>query len=252
VKAAVQSNWPTKRLRFLVRRTPTDEQLRRLSQTSQVNFLPMEAIGEKGEIDLSIIRDQEDVKTGYTLFFDGDVIIAKITPCFENGKGAFVEGLQHGIGYGTTELYVLSPGPELVGRFLYYVTASESFRKMGASVMTGAAGQKRVPEDFVRDYPGSGLLFVLQNTLKVVDNVYRKELGGAHATANYFHGKMYGAILKDKVEMVITSYNYTGQEILQLESVALVETPKENFKHQIYKFENDPHMTIESISLSDI
>jgi type I restriction enzyme S subunit len=112
----------------------------------------MEAIGEQGELDLSTIRNLDDVKKGYTQFFDGDVIVAKITPCFENGKGALVRGLFNGVGFGTTELYVLSPGPELDGRFLYYVTKSSSFKKLGEAAMTGAAGQKRVPEEFVRNF----------------------------------------------------------------------------------------------------
>jgi type I restriction enzyme S subunit len=112
----------------------------------------MEAIGEKGELDLSAVRDIEDVRTGYTQFFDGDVLIAKITPCFENGKGALVHGTLQGVGFGTTELHVLTPSPEVDGRFLYYITASELFRKLGEASMTGAAGQKRVPEDFVRDF----------------------------------------------------------------------------------------------------
>jgi len=139
-------------LRFLVRRSLTGVQRQALAQASQVSFLPMEAIGEQGELDLSSIRDSDQVNTGYTLFFEGDVVVAKITPCFENGKGALIKGLTNGVGFGTTELHVLSPGPELYARFLYYVTASHSFRKLGEAGMTGAAGQKRVPEDFVRDY----------------------------------------------------------------------------------------------------
>lgn len=142
----------TKRLRFLTRRDMTADQRLRLSQLSQVTFLAMEAIGERGELDLSCLRDIEDVRSGYTQFFDGDVIVAKITPCFENGKGALVQGTLNGVGFGTTELHVLRPGPELEGRFLYYVTVSELFRRLGEAAMTGAAGQKRVPEDFVRDY----------------------------------------------------------------------------------------------------
>lgn len=150
--AAAECEWPTKRIRYLTRRIPTEEQCERLSRATQVSFLPMEAIGEQGEINITTIRELDDVKTGYVQFFDGDVIVAKITPCFENGKGALVHSLLNGVGYGTTELHVLSPGPEINGRFLYYVTASVPFRKLGEANMTGAAGQKRVPEDFVRDY----------------------------------------------------------------------------------------------------
>lgn len=112
----------------------------------------MEAIGEQGQLDLSRIHSVEDLKTGYSQFFDGDVVIAKITPCFENGKGALIQGTLGGVGFGTTELYVLTPEPELDGRFLYYVTVDPRFRKLGESYMTGAAGQQRVPEDFVRDF----------------------------------------------------------------------------------------------------
>jgi type I restriction enzyme S subunit len=112
----------------------------------------MEAIGEQGEIDLSAVRTVNEVSSGYTQFFDGDVVVAKITPCFENGKGALVNGLLGGVGFGTTELHVLTPGPELDGRFLYYITASPAFRRLGEASMTGAAGQKRVTEEFVRDF----------------------------------------------------------------------------------------------------
>lgn len=112
----------------------------------------MEAIGEHGELNLSIVRDIEEVRSGYTQFFDGDVLIAKITPCFENNKGALVRDTLNGVGFGTTELHVLTPSPEVDGLFLYYTTVSPSFRLQGEAHMTGAAGQKRVPEDFVRDF----------------------------------------------------------------------------------------------------
>ncbi|MGE0126516.1 MAG: restriction endonuclease subunit S [Blastocatellales bacterium] len=148
----LQNGWPVKRLRFVTRQSISPEQRQKLSEATQITFLPMEAIGDRGELDLSIVRDIDDVRTGYTQFFDGDVVIAKITPCFENGKGALISGILNGVGYGTTELHVLSPDSELDGRFLYYITVSEPFRKLGEAGMTGAAGQKRVPEDFVRDF----------------------------------------------------------------------------------------------------
>ncbi len=113
----------------------------------------MDAIGENGKLDITTVRNIEEISTGYTLFFNGDVVVAKITPCFENRKGALIEGLSDGFGFGTTELYVLTPGIYLDGRYLYYLTISEPFRKLGEANMTGAAGQKRVPEDFVFNYP---------------------------------------------------------------------------------------------------
>ncbi len=149
--AAIQA-WPVKRVRFLVQRELSEEKQRILSGAEQATFLPMENIGEQGELDCSATRYVDDVRNGYTRFFDGDVLVAKITPCFENGKGALVDGMLNGIGFGTTELHVLTPIPEIDARWLYYTTISDRFRKLGEAAMFGAAGQKRVPEDFVLNY----------------------------------------------------------------------------------------------------
>ena len=141
--------WPMKRLRFLLGRTSSAERQLLATKSSTVTFLPMEAIGEQGELDVSGARELDDVRTGYSVFKEGDVVVAKITPCFENGKGAVISNTISGIGFGTTELHVLTPGPELDSRFLYYVTMSPEFRRRGEALMSGAAGQQRVPEDFV-------------------------------------------------------------------------------------------------------
>ena len=147
-----RKTWPEKRMRFLLRRGRSNEQQKVLSGASQVTFLPMESIGEQGVLDCSAIRAADDVRNGYTRFFDGDVLVAKITPCFENGKGALVYGTLNGVGFGTTELHVLNPSSEIDARFLYYITVGGHFRRLGEAAMFGAAGQKRVPEDFIRDY----------------------------------------------------------------------------------------------------
>ncbi len=147
------ANCPVKRLRFLLKRGARLLPNHCSSPLgSVVTFVPMDAIGEDGHLNLLNVRELEEVRNGFSQFCDGDVIVAKITPCFENGKGALVAGTLNGIGFGTTELHVLTPDQELDGRFLYYVTASPEFRKLGQARMTGAAGQQRVPEDFILDY----------------------------------------------------------------------------------------------------
>lgn len=111
----------------------------------------MEAVGENGGLDLSISKPLSDVSEGYTYFRDGDVVVAKITPCFENGKGAFARSLVNGIAFGTTELHVLRPTEGIDARFLFYLTLGQPFRGLGAATMYGAGGQKRVPEEFIRN-----------------------------------------------------------------------------------------------------
>jgi type I restriction enzyme S subunit len=132
---------------------PPTQRARTLDVNDEVSFVPMEAVGEYGGLDLMRTKQLEEIGTGYTAFEDGDIIIAKITPCFENGKGSVACGLKNGVGFGTTELHVLRAGNRLDRQFLFYLTISHSFRKLGESEMYGAGGQKRVPPEFVKDFP---------------------------------------------------------------------------------------------------
>jgi type I restriction enzyme, S subunit len=143
--------WTAKRLRYLSRLNPSKHEVRSLPADREVSFLPMEAVAELGGLRLDATRPLAEVLDGFTYFRDGDVVTAKVTPCFENGKGALALGLTNSIGFGTTELHVLRPGPRLDRRFLFYLTMSHPFRAIGASEMYGAGGQKRVPEWFFRD-----------------------------------------------------------------------------------------------------
>ena len=90
-----------------------------------------------------------EIKKGYTHFADGDVAIAKITPCFENSKAAIFSGLHNGVGAGTTELHVVRPIGVFVSRsYLLLYLKSPPFLRVGETKMTGSAGQKRVPTEF--------------------------------------------------------------------------------------------------------
>lgn len=148
----VPAHWAIKRLRFVARLNPSKQEVGALDDETLVSFLPMEAVGDDGTLNLERVRPLADVASGYTYFAEGDVTVAKITPCFENGKGALMRGLINGVGFGTTELTVLRPDAETDARYLYYLTASQPFREQGAGMMYGAGGQKRVPDDFLRDF----------------------------------------------------------------------------------------------------
>ena len=143
--------WTRRRLRFDVHLNPKKSSLD-MEPDELVSFIPMDAVGEYGGLDLDDVRELEDVYDGYTYFADGDLCIAKITPCFENGKGALAEGLINGVGFGTTELHVVRPGPNIDRRFLFYIAIADDFRKLGESEMYGAGGQKRIDESFIKDW----------------------------------------------------------------------------------------------------
>ena len=149
----VPGHWEVKRLRYVAELNPSKSEINALHCETMVSFMPMDAIGEDGGLNLGQERHLSDVETGYTYFRDGDVTVAKITPCYENGKGALMQGLTNGVGFGTTELIVARPRPgELIGSYLHYLFISPDFRAIGESHMYGAGGQKRVPDSFVRDF----------------------------------------------------------------------------------------------------
>lgn len=123
-----------------------------LNFNGNVSFLPMSNVSENGKIDLSINRNIDDVRKGFTFFKDNDVIVAKITPCFENGKGAPVFGLLNGVGFGSTEFHVLRPKNTVNTVWLYHVTMLSKFRLEGEKKMTGSGGQRRITKDFINNF----------------------------------------------------------------------------------------------------
>ena len=152
ILGSVPKEWTMKRLRFFAQVNPVRIK-NDLSPEAPVSFVPMEAVSDTGELDLSNERPFSEISGGgYTYFQDGDVIRAKITPCFQNGKGAVATGLKNGVAFGTTELHVLRPFEGVDAKFLYFVTLSDKFRRYGEVNMKGVAGQQRVPEIFIKDF----------------------------------------------------------------------------------------------------
>lgn len=143
--------WKVKRLRFDIETNPSKSEIQ-LDESELVSFIPMESVSVGGGLDLSNERMISEVSSGYTYFADGDVVVAKITPCFENGKASIAENLHQGIAFGTTELHVLRCKENLLNKFLFFIIQSDKFMKYGESEMYGAGGQKRVPERFIKDY----------------------------------------------------------------------------------------------------
>jgi type I restriction enzyme S subunit len=103
-------------------------------------------------VQLDEERSVEDVIGGYTYFEDGDVLQAKVTPCFENKNVAIAKGLTNGIGFGSSEINVLRPRSNFEVDYLYYRVQEDSFMSFCTSSMIGAGGLKRVPTDVIDNY----------------------------------------------------------------------------------------------------
>ncbi|MFN5220904.1 MAG: restriction endonuclease subunit S, partial [Cyanobacteriota bacterium] len=118
---------------------------------TQVGFVPLQRLG----VDYLSRHSHEprtwrEVKKGYTHFQDGDVLLARITPSFENGKAGIARDLPNGIGAGSTEYIVCRPYSDALNpNYLLAHFKTRSFLLGGEMVMTGAVGQQRVPKSFV-------------------------------------------------------------------------------------------------------
>ena len=118
-----------------------------------VVFLPMERVHTDGTIDQELRLPYSQLKNGYTYFEENDVLIAKVTPCFENGKIILVKNLATPVGFGSTEFIVIRPNlPKVSPRLLFYLLYNESLRRIGKHFMTSAVGLKRVPTEFVENF----------------------------------------------------------------------------------------------------
>lgn len=126
-----------------------------ISNDTEVSFIAMKDVSDAGYLISSEVKRFEEVKNGYTYFKNDDIILAKITPCFENGKMAVLSNLTNNYGVGSTEFYVFRkrPNANILPQILYYIFKEPSFRKNAIMHMSGAAGQKRVQRKFLEYYP---------------------------------------------------------------------------------------------------
>lgn len=149
-----------------------------ITGSEDVSFIPMSDVSESGDWITQQRRSLRSVATGFTSFKDGDVLVAKITPCLENGKGAHAIGLCNGIGFGSTEFHVLRAKPGIHPRFVFHVTQSRRFRQAAERQMVGSAGQQRVQRQFfdeflVRDFSSDEQVAIAQ-ILDTLDTAIRE------------------------------------------------------------------------------
>ncbi|PFJ17071.1 restriction endonuclease [Bacillus cereus] len=147
----IPEHWLSMRLKNAILLNPNKSQVD-LNSNQKVTFLPMENIIEPGKIDVGLEKELSDVYSGYTYFKNEDIVMAKVTPCFENGNIAIANNLVNEVGFGTTELHVLRVREKQYNKFYYYLVQSEPFKQEGISMMYGVGGLKRIPTDFVSNY----------------------------------------------------------------------------------------------------
>ncbi|WP_181178924.1 restriction endonuclease subunit S [Methylibium rhizosphaerae] len=144
------STWETTTIGAVIELNPKTTDL---ADTTLVGFVPMALLG-KSYLDGFAFqpRPWAEVKRGYSHFCDGDVLLAKITPCFENGKAGLARGLPNRMGAGSTEYFVCRPRTGVIdARYLLAFLKTEEFVREGATHMTGSVGHKRVPKEYLSE-----------------------------------------------------------------------------------------------------
>lgn len=144
----VPKHWQLTRVKYVAELTPKKPMVDRSIDCS---FIPMEKL-KTDSIILDETKKVGDVYDGYTYFADGDILLAKVTPCFENKNIAIASGLKNKIGFGSSEIYTIRASEKVDKRFLFYRLQEDGFMDMAIGSMTGAGGLKRVPSETITNY----------------------------------------------------------------------------------------------------
>lgn len=137
------------KLKNIARTNPSKSEIQDLDLNTNISFIDMPSVNNNGYIEKEVIKKYFEVKKGsYTYFKKGDVIIAKITPCMENGKCACTNNIKCEVGFGSSEFHVFRTLKEINNRYLFYILNREEIRVEAEKQMTGASGHRRVPIAF--------------------------------------------------------------------------------------------------------
>lgn len=149
----INPDWEMVELGEVCEVNPKKSELKELDGNLKVSFVPMADLNEN---EISFIPKEEkllsEVITGYTYFADNDVLFAKVTPCFENGKAGIAKDLKNKIGFGSSEFFVLRANEKVLPIWLYLNIKSLKFSVEGKSQMSGTSGLQRIPREFVTTY----------------------------------------------------------------------------------------------------
>ena len=183
----VNGKWPMVAISEVCLINPRRSELAGLNPTTRVSFVPMTDLNEH---QMTFAPRQEktfsEVSTSYTYFKDGDVLLAKVTPCFENGKAGVARDLMAGIGFGSSEFYVLRPDNCVLSEWIYFCIMHPRFRNSSIPQMTGTGGLQRVPRHVVSNFPIPLPPLEVQREIVAEIEGYQKVIDGAQAVVENY------------------------------------------------------------------
>jgi type I restriction enzyme S subunit len=145
----VPKPWLVSRLKDKATFNPSKSEIKELPK--ECTFAPMEKLKTDSLLtDVTVIPS--NISGSYTYFRENDLLIAKVTPCFENRNVAIAKNLTNGIGFGSSEINVVRVSKKANQRWFFYLFLSSGFIEAGASKMAGAGGLKRIPSIFLETF----------------------------------------------------------------------------------------------------
>lgn len=142
----------TVRMRHLADVNPPVPEFDLLPATSELTFVPLEAVWPSNRLDLSRSRVKSEVATGYVRFREGDILVPKVTPTFQAARAALASKVPSRVGAASTEVHIVRPKPGVDPRFVTYAFHTAPFLNEGVAAFQGVAGLQRVPDMFLRDF----------------------------------------------------------------------------------------------------
>lgn len=178
----VPSHWQKTSIKHTTKLNPVKKALE-FSLYQKCSFIPMEKL-KLGRITLDEIKVVKEVYHAYTYFENDDILIAKVTPCFENKNFAIAKNLVNGLGFGSTEIYVLRCNNSISNEFIFYRLQESNFLTIAERAMTGAGGLKRVPSEVVSSFKyflpslieQKEIVSFLNSETKKIDTLIQKQL----------------------------------------------------------------------------
>ena len=175
----IPDSWNMSKVKYVAYFQPSCD-TSKLTDDSEITYTPMECI--KNGYFINNTASLGKVAASLTPYIDGDIVMAKVTPCFENGNIAIMEDLASGFGLGSSELFVIRPH-SIETRFLFYWLQNNLFMQQGCATMTGTGGLKRVSSYFVKNCPVTypsieeqhNIIDYLDNKTKKIDLLISKK-----------------------------------------------------------------------------
>ena len=170
---------------------PRKSELSEIRADTMVSFVPMSDLNENQMA--FVVKEQRalcEVGASYTYFRDNDVLLSKVTPCFENGKAGIAKNLKNGIGFGSSEFYVLRSSERALPEWIYFCVSHPLFRQSGIKNMTGTGGLQRVPRKFIDDFEVPLPPLDVQQEVVAEIEGYQKVIDGARTVIDNYRPRI--------------------------------------------------------------